>query len=203
MSPRFWITVTVVASFSGLFALKFQRVSAPVPVVPPVAPMTPAPAGPSAAEEPRRIAAVDEPVATDAESVWLESKPASDDPALLGEWARLGEARLVSDLRAQVAAPLPGTFPLALGPGRDFEVEVARVEQLNEREGVVVGRISGRPDSTAVLSYVGDAAAGTVHLPNSRRALNLYRTEDGLLRVIEIDLARAPECGGAIAVANH
>lgn len=133
---------------------------------------------------------------------WTERRTDPAEPAIVSEWVRPGEATLVARLRAEIEASARGTLALSLGPNRDFAVRVLRVRDLGGDEGVVVGRIDNHPNSTVVLSYVRDAAAGTVHLPNSSRALNLYRTEDGVLRVIEIDLLRAPECGEAVVAQN-
>jgi hypothetical protein len=101
---------------------------------------------------------------------------------------------LETALRAGEPAALR-SFTVRLGPNRTAEVEVARYDELNDDEGVYAGTVRGAPDSQAVFSYVGLAHAGTVVLGAEQRAFYITATEDGLMRITELDLTRAPLCG--------
>lgn len=204
MAPRLRIAGTGVLVLVGIALLLQQRSGAPTHsefvAASPAAPKQTAVANVSTAAGESSDAAT---LAARSNTEWSDRSTTRTEPDVVSEWARPHERGLIAALRAEVAASKRGRIPLSIGPGREFELEVQRVQDLGGNEGVVIGKLVGRPDSTVVLSYVEDAAAGTVHLPNSQRALNLYRTEDGLLRVIEIDLSRAPECPVAIVAGTE
>lgn len=155
------------------------------------------PDGPTIGRAPAATAAETTPVNGEAVVAYPESEAALDPVPGSAEVA-FHEFSVDTPLIAVAhaggdPADLP-TFRVRLGPDRFADVDVARFDALNDEEGVYSGAIRGHPDSQAVFSYVGLAHAGTVVLPDEERAFYITATEEGLMRVTEVDLTRAPLC---------
>ena len=116
------------------------------------------------------------------------------DRAVIAEWVVRQETPLIESARARAGHP-GNRIRLDMGDRGAVAVVLKDLELLGEDEGVFTGSLEGRPDSVVVLSYVGNAQAGTIQIPSENRSINVQGTEDGLVRFTEIDLRHAPECG--------
>lgn len=97
---------------------------------------------------------------------------------------------------------VPLHIPLPLRQGETFDFHVQRIESPGSDDGVLVGEIAGHPGSLVVLSYVGLAQAGTIQLPAEGTAFRVRGTDDGAVRIDEIDLRKAPECLACMQAAH-
>jgi hypothetical protein len=122
------------------------------------------------------------------------------DPSVRGGWRGQFDTPLIALARANPTARLPvERIRLTLSPRESATILIDHFEAAGDSEGVFEGVVEGKPGSTVILSYVGLAQAGMVHLPAEGRAFRIRGTDDGAVRITEVDLHRAPECANCIA----
>lgn len=129
--------------------------------------------------------------------VQADAPPTPPGPHILGEWTGHPPARLWDIARAQARenAPRATRIPLRLSPERTATMQIEDYQPTEEDGGVFIGTVAGDPNSTVVMSYIGNAQAGVVLLPAEHRAFNFRAGDDGILRVTELDTRNAPDCG--------
>lgn len=125
----------------------------------------------------------------------LYGLPESSGPAVLAHW----QGRLVIPLRRHAPGPmddfqLPVEFDFPLNAKRSVPVRVQRFDVTGPDAGVFTGEVAGMPGTTVVLSFVGLAQAGVVHLPAEGRSFVVQGDAEGRLRITENDLSQAPGC---------
>jgi len=125
------------------------------------------------------------------------SSGASETAVIAVHEITVAEPLFTTAQRAGDPMALP-SFTVPLGGGRSVDVDVAHFEDLGVDERVYSGSVRGQRESQAVFSYVGLAYAGTVVLGDEQRAYYITATEDGRMRITELDLTRAPGCGAAL-----
>lgn len=137
----------------------------------------------------------------DPAAVAIPTPVAGSDPAIVALWELPVEVPLIEMAFRDGDPVWLRSFPVRLGPHRTAEVDVELFEEIGGEEGVFTGSVRGQPDSTAVFSYVGRAYAGTVVLGSEERAFYVTATEDGRMRITELDLRHAPLCGQPLLAA--
>jgi hypothetical protein len=126
----------------------------------------------------------------------------SPGTGVVREWTGAADRRL-GDLVPDVSHPEAVQFiPLRIGPEREVLMEVRRFREVAPGEGVFIGLVAGNAYSTAVFSYVGEAFAGFVTLYDERRSFQITASEDGLMRVTELDLDASPGCAPPLLPQN-
>jgi hypothetical protein len=102
------------------------------------------------------------------------------------------------DLAPSVTPPRDFTPPVAVTFPVNAHERVAvilhRFDVTGPDAGVFTGEAEGRMGSTVVLSYVGNAQAGVIYLPEERRSYVIHGGDDGNVRITATDLATAPGC---------
>ncbi len=88
--------------------------------------------------------------------------------------------------------PVSVTFPVSAH--ERVAVILHRFDITGADAGVFTGEAEGRMGSTVVLSYVGNAQAGVIYLPEERRSYVINGGDDGDVRVTATDLSNAPGC---------
>lgn len=121
--------------------------------------------------------------------------PEDFSPGVLRHW----QGTLLTPLRARAPAPtddfhLPLEFEFPLDGTRRVPVRVSRFNVTGADSGVFSGTVPDQPGSTVVLSFVGLAQAGVIHLPELHRAYVINGDEFGHLRITETDPRLAPGC---------
>lgn len=120
------------------------------------------------------------------------------DPSLVQRVETRLETPLLELASQPVSAAKPLRVRLPLRPNQDFIFVAHEHEKLGADQGVFTGEIEGRAGTLVVLSYVGLAQAGTVQLPDEGRAFRIRGRDDGSVRIEEVNLANAPECGSCL-----
>jgi hypothetical protein len=174
-SRRAILTGTVVgtiATLAVLFGRKSPDLASPTAVSPRATPVAASAPPPSASATTTAPAITEWSVATrdslplrDTARVWL----ASNSPAL-------------------------PSLDLELEPGRAVRVAVVSFSTEGEHSGTFAGYVPELPNSTVIVSYVGSAEAGLVHLPAEGIAYEYRVGDDGVRRFRRLDLRQAPEC---------
>jgi hypothetical protein len=115
---------------------------------------------------------------------------------VIGEWTGQPSVSLWSLARGQAVegAPPVRHIPLRLAADRTGTMVVDQYQPTEEDGGVFVGTLETHPGSTVVMSYLGEAQAGVVLIPDEQRAYNFRAGDDGILRVTELDTSNAPDC---------
>lgn len=125
----------------------------------------------------------------------LGGLPESSGPAVLAHW----QGSLEIPLKQHAPGPmddfhLPVEFDFPLNAKRRVPVHVRRFDVTGPDAGVFTGEVTGIPGSTVILSFVGLAQAGVVHLPAEGRSFVVQGDAAGRLRITENDLSQAPGC---------
>lgn len=126
---------------------------------------------------------------------WIAEALSPEEQGVVGKWTRPTDGALARSVGEQIRAGFPSSARLELGPDRSDVLLITRTEDLGDNQGSVSGSLQGWPDSTVVLGYADGAVSGTVNLPHEQRSYIISQTEDGTLRVTELDLTQAPQCG--------
>lgn len=126
----------------------------------------------------------------------LEPTTDKNSVPAINEWASPPGVALQEIALTWLASSSPElpSFELALETERVVRVLIGALQTNGQNEGTFSGHIPALPGSTVVVSYVGRAEAGVVHLPSEGIAYDLRLGDDGLRRVRRMDLREAPEC---------
>lgn len=79
--------------------------------------------------------------------------------------------------------------------GEQLSLAVSDLRPHNNRAGAMTGQVEGIETSFFSLAYVGDAAAGSIHLPSRGQVLEIRSAGDGTVYLSEIDVAALGNCG--------
>lgn len=161
----------------------------------PAADEAPEPEVPAVGTSPEPARTLGNKGATEDEAAVTPKPVAEKDPAIVAFWELPVDVPLIETAFRDGPPQSLRSFSVRLAPARSAEVDVASFEVLAEEEGVFSGTVRGQPDSQAVFSYVGLAYAGTVVLGAEQRAFYITATENGVMRITELDLTKAPTCG--------
>lgn len=122
--------------------------------------------------------------------------PEPPDPTIRGNWTgrfdpplfELARARLNGETEAAERIYVP------LSQSEAVTVAVDKLTALGPDEGVFEGIVEGKSGSTVILSYVGLAQSGIVHLPAEHRVFRIRGNDVGVVNITEVDLTNAPDC---------
>jgi hypothetical protein len=123
----------------------------------------------------------------------VDVAPSAQQAIKRSRLARLDTAWFASATSPLRSAPLP-RVELALFDDAQFVVKIERVEELGAERRVATGIVEGRADSEVILAYNDGALAGQVSVPG-HGTYAIEAAGNGVERIVEIDLARAPLCG--------
>jgi hypothetical protein len=122
--------------------------------------------------------------------------PEPADPTILGNWTGRFDPPLVELARSRLNGPVEvrERIRVPLSQSKAVTVAVDKFTALGADEGVFEGIVEGKSGSTVILSYVGLAQSGIVHLPAEHRVFRIRGNDEGIVNITEVDLTNAPDC---------
>lgn len=87
--------------------------------------------------------------------------------------------------------------------GERLTIRIENLQRPDSRKGVISGRIEKDPFSLAVLSWVGDAVSGSLHVPAKRKVYEIRYAGGGESYISEINTSNLGGCETDAALATR
>jgi hypothetical protein len=84
-------------------------------------------------------------------------------------------------------------FPLF--DGESVRITSHSLQALDARSGVFTARVEGAPDAEVILSYVGNAIAGSIYIHSAGRYFDIRNGGENKNYLTQIDPKKMPRCG--------
>jgi len=104
----------------------------------------------------------------------------------------------IPDLFRGDSSSLPESLDFPLFDGRFVQLKALRHQSMGTDQGVVFAKVDGEVEGGhALLSYVGTALAGMIHLPSRRECYEIRTAPDGRSHILtQINPDKMGTCGG-------